>query len=313
VLVRQAGYSPNRDTPAFAQLFSNGQVLDTNGQELASVSGVNVKATTIFSDPQGETLFIKRENNSMEVMGVNAPIESQYRIFGLESPVASAVPIAAPAVLNDATDIVVGRLHSLARLSNGDVYGWGNNNDSTITFPNGDGNVTSPTLIDLPGSAIGVAVGLTSSFAVMGNGQILSWGRQDSGVLGRGAEAGDTHSPAPVETSPGAALTNAVTVIANFFTAYALRSDGTVYFWGGESTNFATAIRSAANIKKIIPSGISGGVDLFGLDTEGNVFSLSQLSSSPITLPIQMRDIISRPGVALGIGVDDKTYPIASQ
>ena len=97
---------------------------------------------------------------------------------------------------------------------------------------------TVPTVIDLPGKALRVAVGDNSStaYVLLEDGTVVAWGANDEGQLGNGAPGAND----PMVTSPKRSATPVkVTGLADIIDieagrkhAVALRKDGTVWAWG---------------------------------------------------------------------------------
>lgn len=83
-----------------------------------------------------------------------------------------------------------------------------------------------PLPLSIPGGAVTVASGSAHSLALMPNGRVLAWGRNDVGQLGDGTIA------KPVEPVLVAGLTDVIGVAAAGCHSLALRSDGSVWTWG---------------------------------------------------------------------------------
>jgi alpha-tubulin suppressor-like RCC1 family protein len=118
-----------------------------------------------------------------------------------------------------------GSFHSLAVLSDGTVWAWGDNSAGELGQPSGSlASSLPPIAVAGAPKSIAVAAGLNYSLALAADGTVWSWGSNNYGLLGRG---GATETPAPVE-----GLSNIVSVSAGVSFAMALRSDGTVWSWG---------------------------------------------------------------------------------
>ncbi|ELR23373.1 regulator of chromosome condensation (RCC1) repeat domain containing protein [Acanthamoeba castellanii str. Neff] len=91
-----------------------------------------------------------------------------------------------------------------------DVYCWGYAQNGILGDGSISGNQSTPVKVAaLAGQYVAVAAGYTAAFAVGTDGQTMSWGRANSGQLGRGSlAAGSIHTPAPVSggTTFGAGL-----------------------------------------------------------------------------------------------------------
>lgn len=91
-----------------------------------------------------------------------------------------------------------------------DVYCWGYAQNGIMGDGASSGNRSSPGQVAaLTGQYVAVAAGYTAAFAVGTDGQTMSWGRANSGQLGRGVLSdGSINTPAPVSggTTFGAGL-----------------------------------------------------------------------------------------------------------
>lgn len=125
---------------------------------------------------------------------------------------------------------ISGGLTSAYAVVNGSAKGWGFNYDGEV----GDGTTTTRTtpqqVTGLTSGVTQVAGGFTCAYALV-NGAVMAWGRNTSGTLGNATAAAS--SPTPIQV-PG--LTSGVTeVVAGWFWAAALRSDGSVVTWGSNT------------------------------------------------------------------------------
>ena|GEM_PF-5122727 len=123
-----------------------------------------------------------------------------------------------------------GTRHSLAVRIDGTLWSWGTNNagqlgDHTIVPRNLPVQVTD--LRDVRA----VAAGDFHSLAVLVDGTVYAWGNNLNGQLGNGSSGSSTNwTPAPVS-----GLDHVVAVAAGATHSLALRGDGTVYSWGGNT------------------------------------------------------------------------------
>ncbi len=136
-----------------------------------------------------------------------------------------------------------GRFHSCARLSDGSIYCWGDNEHGEL----GDGTTTNrsyPVRAGDISTAISISAGEYHSCATLEDGTAMCWGAAAFGQVGDGTTA-NTSTPVPV-IGPGGfgLLTGVATVSAgggnwpdgsgtdNYEHTIALLSDGTVVSWG---------------------------------------------------------------------------------
>lgn len=128
-------------------------------------------------------------------------------------------------------DVAAGQ-GTLVVKADGSVVAWGRSPGAMIA---------TPTIIDLPGRALRVAVGGTltggfSGYALLEDGSVVSWGDNDEGQLGTGARGANVAlGTYPRRGSAPAVVTgldNIVAIGAGTKHAVALRADGTVWAWG---------------------------------------------------------------------------------
>jgi len=127
----------------------------------------------------------------------------------------------------------------IALRADGTVWGWGNNGRAQL----GDGTAASwatPVRVRDPEDATGlkplshvaaVSAGFTHSLALRSDGTVWAWGYNESGQIGDGNTASLLRF-VPVKV-PG--LTDVVAVSGGRNHSLALRSDGTVWAWGGNA------------------------------------------------------------------------------
>lgn len=127
--------------------------------------------------------------------------------------------------------IAVGGSHDLALMADGTVASWGRNGNGELGY----GTVTNPTdtPVVIPGlsGVKAIAAGIDSSYALLKNGTVMSWGDNSEGELGDGNATGDSSVPVPV---PG--LTKVKALTAGGYHVLALLKDGTAVGWGSDSS-----------------------------------------------------------------------------
>jgi len=129
--------------------------------------------------------------------------------------------------------------HSIALKSDGSVWTWGNNSSGQL----GDGtNNESHVPIPVPSLTSNVvAVSASQSFsslALKDDGTVWAWGYNSSGQLGNGTTANSNVPVQVVDTSdPSGFLQDAVAITAGADYSVALKSDGTVWTWGNNSSS----------------------------------------------------------------------------
>lgn len=156
--------------------------------------------------------------------------------------------------LSEVRAIAAANAHSLALTRDGRVFAWGADQDGELgngTSGNErereeagtpEGQLTPKLVAGLAG-AVAIAAGGGSDYALLADGGVMAWGRDDAGQLGIGdafAEICRTQvgvercstRPHPVLDEAGRPLTGVVAVSAGEGSAYALLADGHVVSWG---------------------------------------------------------------------------------
>ncbi|MEX2237741.1 MAG: hypothetical protein WEB00_09430 [Dehalococcoidia bacterium] len=135
-------------------------------------------------------------------------------------------PVQVPGVSN-AVAVAAGGQHSMALLSNGTVMTWG----SDVFGQAGDGGATGgnilPTVVPGLTGVTAISAGANHSLALLSNGTVMAWGRDDSGQLGDNTTLSNRSAPTAVS-----GLTNAIAISAGRQHSLATLADGTVRAWG---------------------------------------------------------------------------------
>ena len=143
--------------------------------------------------------------------------------------------------LTDCMAVTAGSMHSLALKSDGTVWTWGWNYYGEL----GDGTTTTRhtpvQVLGLDGAGfltgvVAVSAMQSHSLALKSDGAVWAWGYNNRGQLGDGTTT-DRHTPVQV-LGPGGMgfLTAVVDVSAGYYHSLALKADGTVWTWGGNSS-----------------------------------------------------------------------------
>ena len=143
--------------------------------------------------------------------------------------------------------------YSLAVGSDGNAYGWGNNQYGQI----GDGTTTTrntPVMVKKPKGTptdftyVQADAGGYHSLAIGSDGYVYAWGLNDHGQLGNHTTS---NSSTPVRVhGPGNSDEGlkAIQVTAGSWSSMALGADGTVYTWGSLSQGYSNACSSPQNV-----------------------------------------------------------------
>ena len=132
-----------------------------------------------------------------------------------------------------AVKVVAGRDHGLALLVDSTVWAWGRNTFGQIGHGGSTDDVPTPVQVTGLPKVIDIAAGGQFSLAVTADGRMWGWGASSSTspAICDGTQARDHFVPVRIP-----AITDVVAVSAGWFTARALRRDGTV--WGCGGNNF---------------------------------------------------------------------------
>lgn len=183
-----------------------------------------------------------------------------------------------PALVPDLQKIIQvssGARHNLALTANGEVYGWGSDENGqlgrgnavestacnhTVNSTPNQHKVTSPTKISLAVKIKQISAGYCFSMALDENGNVWTWGYGDYQAANLGLGNKD---PVQSISTPGKInnLNNIVAIAAGESCAYALNQQGQIYAWGvnrqgcvgnGNQNTIATpTLLALTNITKI--------------------------------------------------------------
>ncbi len=171
---------------------------------------------------------------AMAVMAQNGSVRTWGRGTDGElgngtTPTAQTTPVVVKTVsgttLTGVTQVAAGRNHTLALLSNGSVWAWGENGYGQV----GDGTLVDKNrAVKISGlsGVVDVEAGAEFSVAVLENGSVMTWGRSGNGQLGNGFK-GTRTVPGQV---PG--LTNVVGAGCGRDHAVVWTRSGQAYGWG---------------------------------------------------------------------------------
>jgi len=156
----------------------------------------------------------------------------------------------------NATDISVGHAHSCAIITNGSVMCWGYNYWGQL----GDGTFNSrstPGLVSSFGTgrtAISIESGQYHTCALLDNGSVSCWGRDNSGQLGRGFQS-NTPSTTPVTVVN---YYNFTEIAAGGSATCGILDNGSISCWGRQVASTGSALFGSTGIPELIANGSMG-------------------------------------------------------
>src|SRR6202521_2819859 len=174
------------------------------------------------------------------------------------TPVAISLPSGASVIA-----IAGGLLHSLALTSTGQVLAWGYNVDGEL----GNGTNTkssTPVQVSLPSgtTVTAIAAGSTHSLALTSTGQVLAWGANGYGQLGKGNI--NNRIPPTVANVPSGTIV--IAIAAGSIHSLALTSTGQVLAWGdntngqlGDGTNTSSSTPVMVSALQTVVTAIAAG------------------------------------------------------
>jgi RHS repeat-associated protein len=204
-----------------------------------------------------------------------------------------------------------GSFTGYALKSDGTVWAWGNGYDGEL----GNGGTADSHTPVRVGSLTGVTAIAGSGgngYALKSDGTVWSWGLNPSGQIGDGTTT-TRLSPVQVKNLTGV---SAIAAASGSETAYAMKSDGTVWSWGDNSSgqlgngSTAASTGTAVQVKNFtgataIAAGVSDG---YALKSDGTVWSwgdgyYGQLGTGGTTqsaVPVQVGGLTGIAAIAAG-------------
>ncbi|UVI29095.1 RCC1 domain-containing protein [Paenibacillus spongiae] len=206
--------------------------------------------------------------------------------------------------LDGVHNIAARECKSLALLNDGTVWGWG----IQLPFGSDQDSAPGPTprqVNDKSGhafdSVVAISAGAKHNLALKSDGTVWAWGGNEYGQLGDGTVS-DQYS---YEFSPVQAqgLDSVVAVAAGMVHSLALKSDGTVWAWGGESSipvqvqGLDSVVAIAAGATHSVALKSDGTVWTWG---DNNYGQLGDGTTTARTTPVQLASLANVVGVAAG-------------
>lgn len=202
------------------------------------------------------------------------------------------VPQAIPG-LTEVIQLAAGSTNSAALTRDGQVWVWGDNQYGHLADGTSDTLVHAvPTAVPGITDAVAIASGNATMLALLRDGTVVAWGRNQSGQAGNGlASATLITAPTPVLAAAGEPLTEIESIAADGFVSLAVTRTGGLYAWGlgslgqlgmgtladgtrdMENRAFATRVPSPGLPSEFIVVEAEGGAGgpTFALTTENNL------------------------------------------
>lgn len=220
------------------------------------------------------------------------------------------VPVPVPG-LSRVTALAAGGAQSLALLADGTVMSWGDNTFGELGDGSDVGFRGTPGPVRELGAirATAVASGGDHSLALLADGTVRGWGRNESGQLGDGTFTESNRLPVRVRS-----LRQVKAVTAGFDHSLALLADGTVRAWGsnadgqlgggttGDAPPGPVAVRGLTGV-----TAVAAGHDFsLALVADGTVWAWGGLlgdgTTNSSSLPVRVPGLTGVTAVAAGRG-----------
>ncbi|WP_364145345.1 fibronectin type III domain-containing protein [Paenibacillus sp. LPE1-1-1.1] len=157
-------------------------------------------------------------------------------------PYSSATPVQAKD-LDSVTAVAAGGNHSLALKSDGTVWAWGMNEYGVLgEDPYKTSWRLTPVQVQGLSSVVAISASGQHNLALKSDGTVWAWGMNSAGELGNGTTSDiytSFYTPSQVR-----GLDSVTAVAAGTGTSLAVKSDGTLWAWGGTVGDGTTEIRS---------------------------------------------------------------------
>ena len=162
---------------------------------------------------------------------------------------------------NTVVDISAGGLHTVALMSDGTVWAWGNSNSGSL----GDGTSNYYIKRGSPHQVLGLtdviaisAAGGGHSLALKSDNTLWAWGNNNSGQLGDGTTS---NRSVPVQVG---GLTGVVKISTGNLHSLAIKLDGSVWAWGYNNGGQLGDLTTTSRSTPIQVGGIAGAVGISG-------------------------------------------------
>jgi alpha-tubulin suppressor-like RCC1 family protein len=166
------------------------------------------------------------------------------------------VQVSGASGLSNVVGVAAGSNHTVALINSGAVWAWGSNSNGQL----GNGTTTdsnTPLVVGGLSTIMAIAAGNNFTIALQNSGlnsQVWACGSNNNGQLGDGTTT-DRWSVVKVS---GMSSTGAIGIAAGYDHAVAMKTDGTVWTWGGNSNGQLGNGTTTGSVTPMQVSGMSG-------------------------------------------------------
>lgn len=204
--------------------------------------------------------------------------DNAYGQLGNGTRIPSSTPLHIPSLV-DITAINGGYCHSLALRSDGSLWAWGSNGYGTIgtgTSPETPTDIStdalSPVAVPVDGEVARMQGCYHFSLALMSDGTLKAWGRNNYGQLGDGTQE-QRASPVTIQS-----LTSVVDVGCGSYGSVALTADGDVWSWGSNYYGYLGIGSTDNNLIQALPEKIAGVRGVAAISSDNSAFHVLALT-----------------------------------
>ncbi len=240
----------------------------------ASTDNVGASQYRVF---RGATAMGISPTNFMLVTGLSASTTYSLTVQAGDAE-GNWSPVSFPLMVTTGPTLAAGANHSVAVKPDGSVWAWGRNDSYQTGDLSTPLNRTTPVAVSgLTGGIAQLAAGDNHTLALKNDGTVWSWGDPGHQQLGSGASAGIV---APVKLWPLSStpiLSGVVAIAARHNVSAAVKSDGSVWWWGESISDGAKSAGFTGAVA--VTLGLLPGT-IFVLKNDGTVWWSGSWSTS---------------------------------